>query len=112
MKERRAITKLESGLVLLVIIFAGVAAYGFLGGAPGTTTTVTATGGTASPLSKLKVALILPINPTDNSWNYQADSAVKGLQQAYGFTLNETTDKATGTDAQPVAVNYAQKGFN
>ena len=112
MKERRAVTKLESGLVVLVLIFAGVAAYGFLAVAPGTTTTVTATLGAASPLSRLKVALILPIDPTDNSWNYQADSSVKALQQAYGFTLNETYNKFTGTDAQPAAVSYAQRGFN
>ena len=112
MKERRAVAKLESGLVLLVIIFAGVASYGFLRVAPSTTTTVTATLGATSPLSMLKVALILPIDPTDNSWNYQADSAVKALQQAYGFTLNETYNKFTGTDAQPAAVSYAQRGFN
>jgi len=111
MKDRRAITKLESGLVVLVIILGGTTAYGFTVVAPGTTTTVTAAGA-ASPLSKLKVALILPIDPTDNSWNYQADSAVKSLQQAYGFTLNETYNKFTGTDAQPSAVSYAQQGFN
>jgi basic membrane lipoprotein Med (substrate-binding protein (PBP1-ABC) superfamily) len=124
MKERRAINQLESGLIVLVLILAGVAGYAFTIGAPasktvtntvGGTSTVTTTvngGGTASPLSKLKVALILPIDPSDNSWNYQADYAVKQLKSAYGFTLNETFDKATGTDAQPVAVNYAQQGFN
>lgn len=112
MKERRAVTRLESGLVVLVIILAGVAAYGFTVVAPGTTTTVTAAGAAASALSKLKVGLILPIDPTDNSWNYQADASVKALQQAYGFTLNETFNKVSGTDAQPVAANWAQQGFN
>jgi basic membrane lipoprotein Med (substrate-binding protein (PBP1-ABC) superfamily) len=113
MNERRAITKLESGLVVLVIILAGVAAYGFTAVSPGTTKTVTATlAPTASALSKLKVGLILPIDPTDNSWNYQADASVKALQQAYGFTLNETFNKVSGTDAQPVAANWAQQGFN
>ncbi len=112
MKERRAMTKLESGLVVLVIIVAAVAAYGFIVVPTGSTATVTATGAAAAPLSKLKVALILPIDPTDNSWNYQADNSVRALQQAYGFTLNETFNKVSGTDAQPVVVNYANQGFN
>ncbi len=112
MTKRRAVTKLESGLVVVVIILAAVAAYGFTAVSPGSTTTVTAAGAAASPLSKLKVALILPIDPTDNSWNYQADNSVRALQRAYGFTLNETFNKVSGTDAQPVVVNYAQQGFN
>lgn len=109
MKERRAITKLESGLVVLVIVLAGTTVVGFSGVAPLTPSSTT---GGQSLVSGLKVALILPIDPSDNSWNYQANYAVTQLQKLYGFKLDVTTNKFDGTSAQPVAVNYAQQGYN
>lgn len=109
MKDKRAaVTQLESVLVILVILLAGVAAYAFISKpAPQTTTT-----GAASAISKLKVALIVPIAASDNSWNYQAEASIKQLQKLYNFTLSITENKFDGSSAQPVAQQYASQGYN
>ncbi len=119
--KRNGITALVGGLAILVILLAAVAAYAFAyppsGGTTTTTvggtvtTTVTATGGQASAISQLKVGLIEPITPADNSWNYQASSELKKLQQTYGFTFSESDNKVSGTDAQPVAEQWASSGY-
>lgn len=123
MKEKSALTRLEGVLVVLVILLAAVAAYGF-SAAPGAVSTTTATftstlvstttltGVQPSQLAQLKIGLILPIEPSDNSWNYQAAYSLQQLQKLYGFKLDITTNKFDGTAAEPVAVNYAQQGYN
>ena len=133
--KRNGITALVGALIVIIVILIGVAAYAFAypstttttttsvvtstvtntGGAGTTatvTTTVTGTGGQASPISALKLGLIEPIAPTDNSWNYQAHEELLKLQQEYGFTFSESDNKVSGTDAQPVAAQWASSGYN
>jgi basic membrane lipoprotein Med (substrate-binding protein (PBP1-ABC) superfamily) len=119
MKEKRnGITALVSSLIVIIIILVGVAGYAFL--YPPTATAVTKTAtvtstatatGAASPIGALKVGLIEPITPADNSWNYQAESELKKLQSEYGFTLSFSENKVSGTDAQPVAQQWASQGY-
>ncbi len=127
--KRNGITALVGALIIIVIILIGVAAYAFAyppagttvtttvsGGASTitktTTLTTTATGQTASAIGALKVGLIEPITPADNSWNYQAHAELQKLQQIYGFTFSEQDNKVSGTDAQPVAAQWASSGYN
>ncbi len=119
--KRNGITALVGGLIILVILLAGVAAYAFAyppsGGnstttVQGGTVTTTVTGGQASAIGALKVGLIEPITPADNSWNYQAHAELLKLQQIYGFTFSEQDNKVSGTDAQPVASQWASSGYN
>jgi basic membrane lipoprotein Med (substrate-binding protein (PBP1-ABC) superfamily) len=114
--KRKALTQLEGGLIVLVIILAALAGYAFVSKPPGgvvtQTTTVTQTGATALAISKLKVAMIVPITEADHSWNYQAEYSLKLLQQQYNFALSITENKFDGTAAQPVAEQYASQGYN
>ncbi len=129
--KRKGITALVGALIVIVIILLGVAAYAFLYPPAGTTSTVTATttvqgggaatvtttvvttvsGGATSAIGALKVGLIEPITPADNSWNYQAHAELQKLQQTYGFTFSESDNKVSGTDAQPVAEQWASSGY-
>lgn len=118
--KREGITALVGALIVIIILLLGVAAYAFIypPSSPGTTvtsvstTTITATGAQASAISSLKVGLIEPITPADNSWNYQAHAELLKLQQEYGFTFSEQDNKVSGTDAQPVAAQWASSGYN
>ena len=117
--KRNGITALVGGLIVIVILLLGVAAYAFLYPPAGTTntvtntvtTTVTGTGAQASAISSLKVGLIEPITPADNSWNYQAHAELMKLQKYYGFTFSEQDNLVSGTDAQPVASQWASSGY-
>jgi basic membrane protein A len=121
--KRNGIAALVGALIVIVILLAGVAAYAFLYPPSGSSKTVTTTvqggvstvtttvAGAASAISSLKVGLILPITPADNSWNYQAHAELNKLQQEYGFTLSESDNKVSGTDAQPVAEQWASSGY-
>ena len=132
-RNRTGFTALVGALIVIVVILIGVAAYAFaypatsvttstvvstttVTGGGGTqtvthTTTVTATGA-ASAISALKVGLIEPITPADNSWNYQAPEELTKLQSLYGFTFSEQDNLVSGTDAQPVASQWASSGYN
>ncbi len=66
---------------------------------------------TASAIGALKVGLIEPIAPTDNSWNYQGYAELQKLQTEYGFTLTLSENKVSGSDAQPVAQQWATAGY-
>jgi len=87
-------------------------------GAVTVTSTVTSTVATtvtaemASALAKLKVGLILPITPEDYSWNYQADYSIRLLQKQFGFELSTAENLFDGTKAEPVATEWASKGYN
>ncbi len=114
--KRNGITSLVISLIVIILILVGVAGYAFLYPPAGKTTTVTNTTtvqGTAvaSGLAALKVGLIEPITPADNSWNYQAEAELKVLQAQYGFTLSFSENKVSGTDAQPVAQQWASQGY-
>ncbi|MDA4124499.1 MAG: BMP family ABC transporter substrate-binding protein [Thaumarchaeota archaeon] len=116
--KRNGITSLVISLIVIILILVGVAGYAFLYPPAGTTSTVTNTVTTtvqgtaaASGLAALKVGLIEPITPADNSWNYQAESELKVLQAQYGFTLSFSENKVSGTDAQPVAQQWASSGY-
>jgi basic membrane lipoprotein Med (substrate-binding protein (PBP1-ABC) superfamily) len=118
--KRNGITALVGGLIVIVILLAAVAAYAFLypPSSSGTTvtntvtSTVTASGAQASKISALKVGLIEPITPADNSWNYQAHEELAKLQTYYGFTFSEQDNIVSGTDAQPIASQWAASGYN
>ncbi len=115
-KKRNGITSLVMSLFVVIIILVGVAGYAFLYPPAGKTTTVTNTTtvqGTAvaTGIAALKVGLIEPITPADNSWNYQAEHELKTLQSQYGFTLSFSENKVSGTDAQPVAQQWASQGY-
>jgi len=76
------------------------------------TTTVTATSGVSSAIGALKIGIILPLTPADNSWNYNANDAITKLQKEFGFTLSVAENKASGTDADVPAQQWAAEGYN
>ncbi len=129
--KRNGITALVGGLVVLVVLLVGVAAYAFAypsSGTPSTTTvystttaaattvvsttTVTASGTQASAIGALKIGIILPLTPADNSWNYNANDAINRLKAEFGFTLSIAENKASGTDADVPAQQWAAQGYN
>jgi len=75
------------------------------------TTTVTGTG-VASAIGALKIGIVLPLTPADNSWNYNANDAVTKLQKEFGFILSVAENKASGTDADVPAQQWAAQGYN
>lgn len=81
-------------------------------GAVTTTVTTTVTAEMAGALAKLKVGLIMPITPEDYSWNYQADYSIRLLQKQFGFQLSTAENLFDGTKAEPVATDWASKGYN
>ena len=129
--KRKGITALVGALIVVIVILIGVAAYAFAyppaatpvtttvtsggsgGGATATvTTTVTATGAQSSAIGKLKVGLILPLTPSDESWNYNAYNAVQSLKSEYNFTLSTSENIASSTDAAVPANQWAASGYN
>lgn len=66
----------------------------------------------SGPLSRLKVALILPIDESDFSWNYAAYAALTKLRDLYGFDLSVYRQLFDGTKAQPVAEDLARRGYD
>ena len=76
------------------------------------TTTVTASGAQTSAIGALKVGIILPLTPADNSWNYNANDAINKLKAEFGFTLSVAENKASGTDADVPAQQWAAQGYN
>ena len=83
-----------------------------VGGGGATTVTTTVSGAQASAIGKLKVGIILPLTPADNSWNYNAFDAINKLQTEFGFTLSNAQNKASGTDADVPAQQWAAQGYN
>jgi len=136
MKEtkRKGITALVAALIVIIILLIGVAAYAFAYPPASTPTTVTNTvtstvagsgstvtvtntvtqtaTGVASLIGALKVGIILPLTPADNSWNYNANDAINKLQKEFGFTLSVAENKASGTDADVPAQQWASSGYN
>jgi basic membrane lipoprotein Med (substrate-binding protein (PBP1-ABC) superfamily) len=127
--KRNGITALVGGLIIVILILAAIAAYALayppsggtttqtvtttVGGASNTVTqTVTVTGAQASAIGALKVGIILPLTPSDNSWNYNANDAITKLQKEFGFTLSTSESKASGTDADVPAKQWAAQGYN
>ena len=137
--KRNGITALVGALIVIVVILIGLSAYAFAypqtstttttsvsvstvtttvgGGGSATqtvtsTTTVTATGAPASAIGALKVGIILPLTPADNSWNYNANDAINKLKAEFGFTLSIAENKASGTDADVPAQQWAAQGYN
>jgi basic membrane protein A and related proteins len=125
--KRNGITALVGALIVIIVILIGVAAYAFAyppssvttttstvtGGTTTVTTTATATGtGVASAIGKLKVGIVLPLTPADQSWNYNANDAITKLQQEFGFTLTPAESKTTGSDADVPAQQWAAQGYN
>lgn len=118
--KRNGITALVGALIVIIILLLGVAAYAFVflpsGGTPVTTTmmqtTTVAGAGTASAIGALKVGIILPLTPSDNSWNYNAYDAINKLKAEFGFTLSVAESKASGTDADVPAQQWAAQGYN
>jgi len=112
LKKRNGITALVGALIVIIIILVGVAAYAFLYPSTGATKTVTSSAAAASAIGKLKIGIILPLTPADNSWNYNAFNAIEKLQSEFNFTLSNAQNKASGTDADPVAKQWAAQGYN
>jgi len=132
MKEKRGISALVSILVVIVIILLVVSGYaGFTMMHPSMTTvtstvaagtvtqTVTATAtatataaAVTSAIGALKIGIILPLTPADNSWNYNAYNAITKLKSEFNFTLSVSENIASGTDADPVAKQWAAQGYN
>jgi len=63
-------------------------------------------------LRNLKVALITPDKWNDESYSFQAQEAAKKLQKTFGFELSISENLFTGRQAEPVAVEYARKGYD
>ena len=76
------------------------------------TTTVTGTGVVSSAIGALKIGIVLPLTPADNSWNYNAYNAITKLQKEFGFTLSVSENQASGTDADVPAQQWAAQGYN
>lgn len=119
--KRTGIQALVGVLIVIVIILAGVAGYAFAyppsSGTKTTvtstvTTTATGTSGQASAIGALKVGIILPLTPADNSWNYGAYNDINKLKTDFGFTLSVAENKASGTDADVPAQQWAAQGYN
>ena len=107
--KRNGITTLVGALVIIVIILLGAVAYMF---AYPQTKTVTVTQSQASAIGALKVGIILPLTPSDNSWNYNAYNAIQKLKSEFNFTLSVSENKASGTDADVPAQQWASQGYN
>jgi basic membrane lipoprotein Med (substrate-binding protein (PBP1-ABC) superfamily) len=129
--KRNGITALVGALIVIVVILIGVAAYAFAyppspapttvtatttvagtGATQTVTSTATVTSGMASAIGALKVGIILPLTPADNSWNYNANDAITKLQKEFGLTLSVAENKASGTDADVPAKQWAAQGYN
>ena len=119
----RATTAVAMIVMLIIGVVVGIGAAPMVmppqpTGAVTVTSTVTSTVATtvtaemASALAKLKVGLILPITPEDYSWNYQADYSIRLLQKQFGFELSTAENLFDGTKAEPVATEWASKGYN
>ena len=121
-KKRNGITALVGALIVIIILLVGVVAYSFVYYHPtssststvtSTITLATTTGGVAkNAIGALKIGIILPLTPSDNSWNYNAYNAITNLQSEFGFTLSNSQNIASGTDADPVAKQWASQGYN
>jgi basic membrane lipoprotein Med (substrate-binding protein (PBP1-ABC) superfamily) len=107
--KRKGITALVGALIVIVIILLGVVAYQV---AYPQTKTVTVTKQQASAIGALKVGIILPLTPADNSWNYNANDAITKLQKEFNFTLSTAENKASGTDADVPAQQWASESYN
>jgi basic membrane lipoprotein Med (substrate-binding protein (PBP1-ABC) superfamily) len=81
---------------------------------PGGAVTVTATmtAQEKSAIGKLKVGLILPITREDYSWNYQAQYSAELLRDQFGFELTVAENLFDGTKAEPIATDWASRGYN
>jgi basic membrane lipoprotein Med (substrate-binding protein (PBP1-ABC) superfamily) len=113
MKEtkRKGITALVGALIVIIIILLGAVAYMFAS-PPTKTVTSTVTGAAASPISKLKVGIILPLTPSDSSWNYNAFNAIQQLKSEFNFTLSNSQNIASSTDAAVPAQLWASQNYN
>jgi basic membrane protein A and related proteins len=131
--KRKGITTLVIALIVIILILLAVAAYAFaypststktvtntstktVGTGTGTvtstvTTTVTGTA-TLSTIGALKVGIILPLTPDDHSWNYNAYNAINKIKNQTGLTLSVAENKASGTDADVPAKQWAALGYN
>jgi len=111
--KRKGITTLVIALIVIILILFAVAAYAFAY-PPTSTKTVTNTITTAttaiSAIGALKVGIILPLTP--NSWNYNAWNAINKIKNETGFTLSESENEASGTDADTPAQQWAAEGYN
>jgi len=119
-KKRKGITALVGALIVIIVLLVGVVAYAFayyhpMSSSTSTSTvtsTVTTGGAVKNAIGALKVGIILPLTPSDNSWNYNAYNAITNLQTEFGFTLSNSQNIASGTDADPVAKQWASQGYN
>jgi basic membrane protein A len=115
---KQSVTAVALIVMLVVGLVIGIAAGPSImpsqGGGMTTTVTQASTisGQEASAISKLKVGLILPITPEDYSWNYQADYSAKLLAKEFGFNVTTAENLFDGTKAEPVATDWATRGYN
>ena len=111
--KRKGITALVGGLIVIILLLLGVAAYAFLyPPSSGSTSTKTVTAAQSSAIGKLKIGIVLPLTPSDNSWNYNAFNAITQLQNEFNFTLSNSQNIASSTDAAVPAQQWASQGYN
>ena len=110
--KRKGITALVGGLIVIIIILVGVAAYALIYPPTTSGTTKTVTASQASAIGKLKIGLILPLPTTDDSWNYNANAAMQKLKNEYNFSLSTVTNIASSTDAAVPANQWASQNYN
>lgn len=109
-KEKRGISTAIAGIVIVIII--AVAAFGIY---YYTTTTTTTT--TTAPAKVVKIALLLPGEQNDLSWNQAAYAAAVAMaQKLNSSTLSVKLTVASGlytpADIQPAMQTYASEGYN
>jgi basic membrane protein A and related proteins len=97
-------------VVVVVIAVAGIAAYYFY-----TTTATTTT--TAAPAKVVKIAILLPGEQNDLSWNQAAyESALQMAHALNSSTVHVTLSVASGlytsAEIQPAMTTYASEGYS
>jgi basic membrane protein A and related proteins len=112
--KREGITALVGALIVIIVILLGAVAYVFAypPSSSSSTKTETITASQASAIGKLKVGIILPLTPSDDSWNYNANNAIQQLKSEFNFTLSMDENIASGTDAAVPAQQWASEGYN
>jgi len=99
-------------VVIVVIAVAGIAAYYEY-----TTTVTTTTSTTTTPAKVVKIAILLPGEQNDLSWNQAAYAAAVAMAHAMNsstvhVTLSVASGLYTSAEIQPAMTTYASEGYN
>ena len=111
-KRKGVSTVVIAAIVIVIVVVAGVSAYFLYTSSTKTTATTTTT-----PKQVIKIAILLPGEQNDLSWNQAAyEAALTMADQLNSSTTLVTLSVASGlytpADIQPAMQTYAQEGYN